>query len=117
MPCRDYGPMPGEPGYGGESSVDTTEQRKWMLKSFIQETGNKPIRSGLNSLSAQLCSILKYLPKSTLSTYSPELQKWWENHLIADKEAEEKRKQNEEKRVALSKLTLRERKLLNLPLK
>lgn len=64
---------------------------------------------------AELCLRLQV---ADVTKYSLELQMWWRDHQAADKarlEHEMARKQNEEERaVALAKLTDYERKLLGL---
>lgn len=68
-----------------------------------------------DALFAELCSRLQAVD---VTKYSLELQMWWRDHQAADKARLEhemaRKKSNEEKRVALAKLTAYERKLLGL---
>lgn len=70
----------------------------------------------LNAKVAELCSALKKDKK--IKKRSLEMQMWWRDHQKADKAREKREVQDKKdkaaKKVALSKLTLAERKLLNL---
>lgn len=64
---------------------------------------------------AELCA---HLQKHGADKYSLEMQIWWRDHRIADKERVEKeiaeKKLRSEKEAAIAKLTPYERKLLGL---
>lgn len=69
----------------------------------------------LNERTKRLCETLQ---NSDVSKYSLEMQMWWRDHQIADKERIEdeikKKKTSVERAAAIAKLTEYERKLLNL---
>lgn len=71
-----------------------------------------------NHLDAKTAELCKKLQKEDASNYSLEMQIWWRDHLKADKERIKKeiaeKKTSEERRIALSKLSPHERKLLGL---
>lgn len=112
MPCRsDYM----EPNQRELESIKVIDFLKNEFGLKIKSPGNYGRVENLDKDTAKLCSLCQ---KTNNKTKSLELQIWWRDHQKADKkrlEQEIQSKKNEiDKRKALSKLTPYERKLLNL---
>lgn len=105
--------------------MEPTRQESNSLEviNFLKEVGGKVGKydkyygriETLNEDVSKLCNICQ---KIDVSKYSLELQIWWRDHQKADKERIKKeikeQKDNKAKKIALSKLSLYERKLLGL---
>lgn len=96
--------------------LDELDGKKWTADSW---DGYHPKiyckEFDLGDLTKQLCSRLSGID---VSKYSLEMQVWWRNHRVADKarqlKARKREKEEQEKKTALAKLTLRERRLLGI---
>ena len=109
MPCRDYG----MDEYLAQANTDKFTTRITTLKKRTDE------------LSAMLCYLCADDTTNDLIKANPKLNKWWKNHQEQDRLAEERKQlkaklkleeeQDDKDRLAiLNKLSLKEKKLLNL---
>lgn len=54
--------------------------------SFCDIVSSARVKEGLDSLTAELCGRLKLRPEETIRNGSLELQGWWIDHQIADRD-------------------------------
>lgn len=111
MPCNcDHM----EPSYHESESI--------RLLGFLKEVGlyasRIPLYGEVKKLHEHTALLCKFCQDNDVTKYSLELQIWWRDHQKADKirieKEHRKAKTEEEKRIALAKLTDYERKLLGI---
>ena len=98
------------------------EEQSVMLMNLLYEVGlitKKPGAYGEISMLDTHCKMLcEFCQKNDVKKYSLELQIWWRDHQYADSERVKmeiaSKKEDEERREALSKLTDYEKSLLGL---
>jgi LPS O-antigen subunit length determinant protein (WzzB/FepE family) len=93
----------------GKEEIDKNHWSGYHPRAY----GNRS--ESLNSVASLLCERLRGID---VSRYSLELQMWWRDHKIADRKRLEeeisKKKENEDRKLALSNLSDYERRILGL---
>ena len=102
--------------YGLLDELETGKLPSNFGDGYDKRVYNKHLSKGhLDEKTEELCSKLQ---KTDVSKFSLEMKMWWRDHQNADKDRLQKEmskeKDNEAKKIALSKLSEYERKLLGL---
>ena len=118
MPCNSDYMNPNEKEINSLAVIKLLKELNYKVGKYDSYYGRPKT---LDKDVAQLCSACKKIEEVVINgvkNYSLELQIWWRDHQKADKERIKESKLKEEEikltKSALSKLTKKERKVLNL---